>query len=244
MMDSPECMTHDIYTSRFQLPGGLPRVERGIRRVVLMNIAQGSDLGAVESIAVPSGDVLTSVFGPDDVGWVSAKGRAWTHVWDQAFTDEAALGRYLRTRDGVATSSLEGFKRLGVEVSSIKILTFPFALKPATAQTPAPMPGDDRPVLYVITVRVAPADVDAYLELVERHYDPYITDGGGQLVHRWRSVDQTSGDAEVQSAWRLDSMAAYSPIRAACLSNQGWNAYVRDAMPLVKGGTRRFYRAV
>ena len=163
-----------------------------------------------------------------------AKGRSWTHVWDQAFTDRAALERYLRTRDGVATSSLEGFKRLGVDVSSIKILSFPFTLKPASAQTPAPMPADDLPVLYAITVRLAPADVDVYLELLERHYDPYIADGGGELVHRRRSVDQAYGEVEVQSTWQLDSMAAYSDIRAATLSNPGWHAYVRDGMPLVQ----------
>ena len=26
MMDSPECVTHDIFTSRFRIPDGLPRV--------------------------------------------------------------------------------------------------------------------------------------------------------------------------------------------------------------------------
>ena len=68
-------------------------------------------------------------------------------------------------------------------------------------------------------------------------------DGSGELAHRWRSVEQASGEVEVQSTWQLDSMAAYSDIRAASLSNPGWNAYVRDAMPLVKSGTRRFYGA-
>ncbi len=244
MMDSPECVTHDIYTTRFRVPDGLPRVERGIRRVVLMNVADGSDLSALEALAVPSDDVVTSTFRPDDVGWVSGKGRSWTHVWDQAFADGAALQRYLRTREGVATSSLEGVKRLGADVRSIKVLTFPFMLKSVSAQTPAPMPVDDLPVLYGITVRLASFDVDTYIELLERHYDPYIADGGGELVHRWRSVDQAYGEVEVQSIWQLESMASYSDIRVATLSNPGWNVYVRDAMPLVKSGTRRFYRTV
>ena len=131
------------------------------------------------------------------------------------------------------TSSLEGFKRLGVDVISIKILSFPFTLKPTSAQTPAPMPADDlRCPLCHHGAPVARRRRGSTSSCSKRHYDPYIVDGGGEgPVHRWRSVDQAYGELEVQSTWQLDSMAAYSDIRAASLSNAGWNAYVRDAMP-------------
>ena len=45
---------------------------------------------------------------------------------------------------------------------------------------------------------------------------------------------------EVESSWRLDSLALYSDIRASTYADPSWNEFVRDAMPLVRGGTRRF----
>jgi hypothetical protein len=242
MADSPECITHDIYTSRYQMPGAVPRLDHGIRRLVLMNVAEGSDTSAIDALAAEPAGMATSVLCPDNVGWVSAKGRPWTHIWEQGFTDMAALQRHLDTRDGVAGSSLEGLKRLGVDARAIKVLTCPFALKPLEAQSPADAPPDGA-LHYAITARTAPDDVEAYIDLLERRYDPFMAGGGGSLVHRWRTVDRSDRSGEVQSVWRLASLAAYSDLRAKTNDDPGWNSFVRDAMPLVKSGTRRFYRA-
>jgi hypothetical protein len=242
MADSPECITHDIYTSRYQVPGPVARLDNGIRRVVLMNLAEGSDTSAIEAIAAQPEGMATSVLCTDNVGWVSPKGRAWSHIWEQGFTDVEAWQRHLRTRDGIAGSSLEGFKRLGLDARAVKVLTCPFSLKPLQAQAPAPASADG-PIVYAITARTAPEDVDEYVELLERLYDPFVADGGGSLVQRWRSVDRSDSAVEVRSAWRLDSLAAYSDLRARTNDDPGWNSFVRDAMPLVRSGTRRFHRA-
>jgi hypothetical protein len=242
MADSPECVTQDIYTTRYQLPGAIPHIERGIRRVVMMNLAEAAEASTIETLAAHSEGIATTVFRPDDVGWVSGKGRPWTHLWEQGFIDRAALDHYLNTREGIACSSLEGFKRLGVRVESLKILTCSFELKPAHAQSPVDVALEPSTTLYTITAHTAIDDVDAYVELLERYYDPYVVGGGGTLVHRWRTVDHAYGGAEVQSTWRLDSVAAYTDMRAKTGSDPGWNVFVRDAMPLVKGGSRRFYR--
>ena len=39
----------------------------------------------------------------------------------------------------------------------------------------------------------------------------------------------------------VELIAAYSDVRAATYADPGWNEFVRDAMPLVRGGTRRFH---
>jgi hypothetical protein len=244
MSDSPERLTYDSFTVRYQLPDAIPHLDRGIRRVVLMNLAEAADASTIEALAANPTDMATSVFRADDVGWVSAKGRAWTHIWEQGFADRKALEHYLRTRDGIACSALEGFKRLGVQLESLKILTFPFELKPAHAQSPVDSTPEESAVLYTITARTAIDDVDAYIDLLERFYDPSVVDGGGTLVHRWRTVDHGYDKAEVQSTWQLDSLAAYSDMRMKMVFDPGWNAFVRDAMPLVQGGSRRFSRAV
>ena len=240
MPDSPLCIMQDTYVVRYQPPGAIPRMEQGIRRIVLLNLPEEADTSVIEALSAPSADVATSAFYPDNIGWVSFKGRAWTHVWEQGFTDTDALNRYLRTREGIASSSLEALKRAGVAVKAHKILTCPFQLKPA--QSP-PELSDDVPIFYTITARTALEDVGVYIELLESLYDPYVSEAGGKLLHRWRTVEGGYPEAEVHSTWELKSVAAYNDLRWK-LETERWQRFVTQAMPLVKGGTRRFYRAV
>jgi hypothetical protein len=244
MADSPECLTQDIYTTRYQIPDATQRLRSGIRRVLLLNLGSDADASAIALLAAQPDGLTASAFGADDVGWVSAKGRAWTHVWEQGFTEISQLQSYLRTRAGIMCSSLEGFKRLGVDVHTLKTLTCPFELTPVEHQSPPPAPVDDMPVLYTITARAALDDVDRYVELLERLHDPFMVGCGSTLVHRWRTVAGGYLEAEVHSTWRLSSLAAYSDVRAATYADPLWNDFVRDAMPLVRGGTRRFHQDV
>ena len=244
MADSPECLTHDIYVTRAQTPDATQPLRSGIRRVLLLNASTDADASAIEALAAQPDGIAVSAFGADDVGWVSAKGRASTHLWEQAYTDTAQLQRYLRTRDGIACSSLEGFTRLGIHLRSLKIFTCPFELTPVEHQSPPATTDRDTPVLHTITARTALDDVDRYVELLERLYDPFMAGCGSGLVHRWRTVGQGYLEGEVQSTWQLASVAAYSDLRAKTYADPGWNAFVRDAMPLVRGGARRFHHAV
>jgi hypothetical protein len=208
-----------------------------------MNVEDATGASAIASLAARGEGMAASAFGADDVGWVSAKGRAWTHVWEQAFDDLAQLHRYLATRDGIACSSLEGFTRLGIHLGGLKVLTCPFELTPVDEQTPPATQHDDTPALYTVVARTALDDADPYITLLERLYDPFMDACGSPLVHRWRTVDQGYLEAEIHSTWQLESVAAYSPLRAQTYADPGWNEFVRDAMPMVRGGTRRFHRA-
>jgi hypothetical protein len=244
MPDSPECITYNTYATRYTTPDATQEVRGGIRRVLLLNAGSDADASALEALAAQPQEMAASAFGADDVGWVSAKGRAWTHVWEQAFTDMAQLERYLSTPDGQACSSVGGFAGLGIDVGALKIFTCPFELSPVEHQSPPETPPDTSPVLYTITAYVAAGDVDAYVDLLERCYDPFMADNGTTLLNRWRTVDQGYLEAEVHSTWQIDSLAAYCDLRAKTISDPGWSAYAKDAMPLVKGGSRRFHRTV
>ncbi len=244
MPDSPECITDNTYATRYTTPDATQKLRGGIRRVLLLNASTEADASAIEALAAQPQEMAASVFGADDVGWVSAKGRAWTHVWEQAFTDMAQLERYLDTPDGTACSSIEGFASLDIDVGSLKIFTCPFELSPAEHQSPSAPPPDTTPVLYTITAHTAAADAEAYVDLLERCYDPFMAENGTTLLERWRTLDQGYLQAEVHSTWQIDSLAAYSDLRAKTISDPHWNAYVKDAIPLVKGGSRRFHRAL
>lgn len=240
MGDSPLCITHDTFTVRYQTSGEEPRLEKGVRRLVLMNLAEGADTAAIEALAARPPQMAASVFRADDVGWVSAKGRSWTHIWEQGFADADALARYLATRDAFWTTSLEGLKRLGLDITAVKILTYPFALKPAPSPAPTP---DSVPTFYSITARTALEDVEAYVRLLETFYDPYVAEAGGRLAHRWRTLEEGYNFGEVQSTWEIPSVAAYHALRMKT-GSETWKRFVLEATPLIKGGSRRFYRAV
>lgn len=244
MADSPENITQDIYVMRHQMDDATQHVRNGFRRVLLMNVASEEDARAIAGLAAAPSGIASSAFGSDDVGWVSAKGRAWTHVWEQAFTDLAQLEAYLRTRDGIACSTKEGFTRQGIHLGALQVFTFPLCLTPVDEQTPAPTPADDAPVLYTITARLALDDVDTYVDLLRRLYDPFMAGCDSPLVERSRTAAQGYLEAEVRSTWRIESLAAYSVMRAKTYADPGWNEFVRDAMPLVRGGTRRFHHEI
>ena len=244
MPDSPECITDNTYATRYTTPDAAQEVRGGIRRVLLLNASTEADGLALEALAAQPHGIAASAFGADDVGWVSAKGRPWTHIWEQAFTDMAQLDRYLATPDGMACSSLDGFASLGTGLGSLKIFTCPFELSPAQDQSPPTPPPDTSPVLYTITARTAAADTDAYVDLLERHYDPFMVEGGCPLLNRWRTVDQGYLQAEIHSTWQIHSLSAYSDLRATTIADPHWTAFVKEAMPLVRGGSRRFQRAV
>ena len=103
---------------------------------------------------------------------------------------------------------------------------------------------DTSPVLYTITARTTATDADAYVDLLERHYDPFMVEGGCPLLNRWRTVDQGYLEAEVHSTWQIDSLSAYSDLRTTTIADPHWTAFVNEAMPLVQGGSRRFHRAI
>ncbi len=92
MADSPELLTHDIFTVRYELPGDIPRIESGIRRLVLMNLSEDTEAAAEKYLAGRAEHVATTVFSRDNVKWVSPKGKAWTHILEQGFADEDARG--------------------------------------------------------------------------------------------------------------------------------------------------------
>jgi hypothetical protein len=242
--DSPERIAHDIATMRYTCRAAGKPLMYGIRRIMLMNLdRESADAGAaiLEGLAGRATGMRESVFSADDIAWnFPGKGSTWTHVWEQGFDDEASMEQFLRTADGTACSSVEGLKRLGVHVTTLDVYTYPFSVKPA--QSPPALPADEAPVFYSLAMQVAPHDVQSVVESLEQHYDPAMQRGGAVLEHRRRSVDRASECVEVLSTWRLESMAAYAPLRVLTVTDPGVNAFVLRAMPLVLGGTRRFHR--
>ncbi len=242
MADSPELLTHDIFPVRYELSGDIPRMESGIRRLVLMNLSDETESIAGKFLSERPDYVATTVFSRDNVKWVSPKGKAWTHILEQGFADETALDAYLSSAHGIATSSKDGLRRLGIDIDGLKIFSYPFELK--AEQHPAPLPEEDGPAFFAITAQLEIGDVAAYVALLEGSYDLHMKDSGCKLVQRLRTVDQGYLGAEVQSIWELPSMAHYNPMRFSTGGDANWTRYALEAATLVKGGTRRFYRGV
>jgi len=241
LADSPENVAQATSTFRYQAED-IPLIPEGIRRIVLLNLAEGSDTSAIEDLAARGEGMATSIFSADNVAYRPGGGRnVWSHVWEQGFSDMAQLEAYLQTPEGAATASEQGLRSLGIEAEAVRTLACPLKIKPP--QSPPAMAFENSPVLYTITARTALEDADAYVGLLESLYDPVLAASGVSLAYRRRSVDRGYGQVEVQSAWALDSIAAYDVLRMAKTRHPDWKRFVAEAMPLVCGGSRRFYRA-
>lgn len=244
LADSPERLAHDFATMRYVVPEGTPRMEQGVRRVLLMNLGDDSDTSPLDELAVQADGMTMSVFSTDEVAWRSSKasrGLTWTHVWEQGFDTPTSLSEYLATPDGVASSTRDGLRRLGMDVQSLLVLTYPFTLKQGVVEPSVRT--DDGPSLYTVTARVAVEDVERYITLLEGEYDVALATAGAKLLHRWQTLEDAYLESEVQSTWQFDSMTAFKDFRTGMSSDPSWNRFVLQGMPLVRGGTRRFHRA-
>jgi hypothetical protein len=241
MGDSPRLWTQNTFTVRYLIEDGDPRIERGIRRLVLLNLPEDADTSALEALAAAPAHAASSLLRADNIGWVSAKGRNWTHIWELSFADAQGLEGYLATSEGQACSSLEGFVGLGVPLNALKVYTYPFDL--TGPQGAKPLVEEDGAAFYSLTARVALGDVDKFVDLLRECYDPYVVDSGGKLAHRFRTVEGGYQWAEVQSIWELPSVAAYHRLRMNS-GGGGFGRFVAEAMPMVIGGHRRFSRAI
>jgi len=235
--DSPGRISHDFFTARYTIPKDSKRLGKGIRRVLLLHIEEGSDLSSLENFDAEGAGMAMSVFSPENVAWVSVKGRSCTHIWDQGFADMTALERFLMSPVGLETSSREGLRRMGVNVERLQIFTYPFELK--DRQVPAEL-SKASPIFYSMTAQLDPKDVDTFVALLEQDYDPFLAEHGTKLVHRWRGVEGSSALLDVQSVWQLESFDVFSQWRIPL--NLRDNHFLREAMSLAKGGSRRFYR--
>ncbi len=241
MADSPRCWTHDTFTVRYMMDDDQPRPEKGIRRLMLLKIPEDAGTAELEALAASPAHMSASVFKADTIGWVSPKGRAWTHVWEQSFADREVLKTYLQTRDGQATTSMERLKRLGVDLDALKVFTYSFDV--SERKHAKPISDEEIPAFYALTARLKIDDADTFIDLLRTCYDPYVTEAGGKLHQRFRTVEAGYPWVEVQSIWELKSVAAYHDLRMGTGRHPGWTRFVTDAMPLVIDGSRRFYRA-
>lgn len=240
--DSPERVAHDFGAARFRVTDDTPRLTAGVRRLVQIRLADDTDASAVEEIAAHGAGMAASRFAADDLAWKSTKGLSWTHSWEQTFADREQLASYLGTTDGIACSTRDGFRLLGVNVAALRILTYEFQLE--SAPTPPPPPVDSAPMLYTFTARVAPENVETLVRLLEAEYDIALARAGATLVQRWRTIEQGYREVEIQSTWRLDSLETFRDFRTTTTGghDSNWNRFVLDGMPLVISGTRRFHR--
>ena len=239
MPDSPTALVFRSYAARFTTDDATQTLRSGIRRVVLLSLDSDEQIAAVEALTTDPPSMTTSAFGRDDVGWVSGKGRAFTHVWEQGFVDRDELQAHLDAADG---SGADRLAELGLDDDAMEIFVHPFSLRPTDEQDPPPMPADDVAVLYSLTHRVTSEDAAELLGLLERHYDPFMADNGARLVGRTRSVEGGYPMVEIDSAWELPSLASYNDMRSGLAMATDWGLFVRDSIPLIRGGRRRFHR--
>jgi len=122
--ESPECITAPrpelgLGLLGYEVDGAPFRRDRGIRRLVAMKAASRVETGAwrvfaagLTDLPARSHDLRVSIVAPNTMG-LEWSPDGWTHLWEQAYDDEAAMRRSLTAEAGLlASGPIEGWTDL------------------------------------------------------------------------------------------------------------------------------------
>lgn len=243
--ENPECITASRRALQLGLLGyevdDAPfRWEQGIRRVVAMKTAPDADAAAVAALlaelnarvgAVP--DVRVSVAAENTMGleWFPD---GWTHVWEQAFDDEAAMWRVAEHDAALlAASPMRDWVDVWYEMET----GADGGDEPAAA---VPVEG---PVLMVDELVVAPADLERLLDAFDRTYLPGARRRGMELVACWHTPAAIGEDVVVMVVFAVGTWAEWEQARNAAVRDPGMPEWLAVRAEVMRGGTRRFVTA-
>ncbi|MFA5884394.1 MAG: NIPSNAP family protein [Acidimicrobiia bacterium] len=244
--ENPECITASRRELRLGLLGyeidGAPfRVDGGVRRIVAMRTATDAAPDAVAALlaemnarvgAVP--EVLASVAAENTMGleWFPD---GWTHVWEQAFADEAAMQRVAEHDAALLAASPMGeWVDVWYEIDAE-----PAGADPDVDLAPPP-PG---PVYMVDAVDVAPSDADRYVDAFERLYLPGARQRGMSLAACWHSPRTIGEDVTVFVVFDVGTWAEWEQARNAAVVDPAMPEWLAARREMMRRGTRRFCNA-
>lgn len=98
-------------------------------------------------------------------------------------------------------------------------------------------------MMYVVdSILVDPADTDRYLELLDKQLVPSAKKRGMDLVACWHTRPDLGEDVTVMTVWSVKGdYAEWNELRKRAVLDPAWHQWLEEALPLRKGGTRRFY---
>ena len=97
-------------------------------------------------------------------------------------------------------------------------------------------------MLYMVeNIQIAPEDTDRYLKLFERMELPAAKARGMTLVSCWHTPTTLGEDVTVTTVWSMRDWAHWNDLRKATVLDGQFHAWLDEAKPLWKGGTRRFF---
>lgn len=238
--DSPERVGRLDSTFSSGYDTGTPRYElrRGIRRLILLRVAEGGDTGLLASIAHHA-QLRVSIFAENthqrrDAWWRPYR---WTHLWEQGFRTMTELAEHQAGKSEAASVERAGFRVAGLELEAFEVLTYPVRTRPRLT-VPAPSDHADERLLQTFSVRIRPIDVDAYLTLLTESYDPAALAAGMRLESRWSTSTQLGELVTVQSTWSVASDQAFNDVRARLLEDERWHRYSELSEALIQSGVR------
>ena len=150
----------------------------------------------------------------------------WTHLWEQAYDDEAGDAARARRRSRRCST------RVRSRAGSIS----------TTAWAPDAVGGCV--VIHLVdAVDVQPDDLDAYLAAFAEYYLPGAVDRGMELVGCWHTPTDIGEMVTVTVVFRVESWANWELIRNAGVRDPLMSTWVDKRRALMTKGTRRFYES-
>ncbi|SLK16478.1 hypothetical protein [Arthrobacter sp. P2b] len=243
--ESPERIAGlDSSVVGLSIPGSFVELREGIRRLILLNIEGEEAAHRVHAITgTRPDDMLTSVFALESVAQHSVartpQWKTWTHVWEQGFSSESAVTRYLSGNTPAARAETDQWRdpALGVLHHETYQFTVMEQSRPPFASEMDLVSSRPR---VVIQHEVAAENVARLVTLLNQYYDPAARAGGMRLLSRWRTSGAFAETVTVQSTWDLSEECKWDSVRASLLHDERWRYFVTKVDEVAPTG-RRFF---
>ena len=241
--DSPECIiagsAAGLGLAGYEIEGAPFRRTSGIRRLVAFRPVDGAATGELDDVIRrmeerprETPDLRLSVVGRNEMGleWMPT---GWTHIWEQAYDDEAAMERAVQDEADLLGPPIEQWVSVHYDIDPARPEEHPSA-----EASPAPVSG---PVYLVEQVEVRTGDADAYLTALEELYLPLVRSLGIELVSTWREPHAVGDHVMVMTTLRLTDWAHWDEARGRLVMDPSLPAWLARKRKLVVRGRRTFY---
>ncbi|MBM3658438.1 MAG: hypothetical protein FJW95_02905 [Actinobacteria bacterium] len=243
--ENPECITASRRELQLGLFGyevaGAPfRTAGTVRRIVAMRPTPDAAeseiagfLGALNARAGEQEAVEVSVAAANTMGleWFPD---GWTHVWEQAFADEAAMRSTLD-----AETALLGAAPVGAHLDLWYEIERPAVGPGAAGTAPDPSAAWER-VLMVDTVAVDPDAAVGYVAAFERLYLPGARARGLELVACWATPTDIGEPVTVTTVLDVGAWSDWERARNAAVADPAVGEWIAFRRSVMRTGRRTF----
>jgi hypothetical protein len=244
--DSPEVMTArsselGLGLVGYETDGAEFRRTSGFRRVVAFRFVDGTRdedvdavVGRMRACSKDLPELELSIVARNSMG-LELRPHGWTHLWEQAYDDEAAMVRAAAQEAELLAPPVH---------SSVSVQYRIDAAGPGERPAPGSRTADgpSKPIYLVEQVELRAAEAPEFLLALEEMYLPMTRELGMELMARWQSPPGVGEHVTVMTTFRIGDWGRWNDLRAQLVVDPAMPGWIARKRELILGGRRTFYQ--